>query len=47
MLVDYGFISPEDLKLFRYFSTPEEGFTYLKKRLEKLIDDINDMIDDD
>lgn len=47
LMVDYGFISPEDLDLIHFFSTPEEGFHYLKKRLVKMIDDVNDIIDDD
>lgn len=47
MLVDYGFISPEDLDLIHFFSSPEEGFLHLKKRLVKMIDDVNDIIDDD
>jgi len=47
LMVDYGFISPEDLNLIHFFSSPEEGFLYLKKRLVKMIDDVNDIIDDD
>ena len=36
-LIEYGLISPEDVKLFRFFSTPEEGLEYLKPRLKDVI----------
>ncbi len=36
-LVAHGSIDPEDLKLFEYCSTPEEGFASLKKRLIKFL----------
>ncbi len=36
-LVEYGLISPEDVNLFHYFSSPDEGMEYLKPRLEKVI----------
>lgn len=39
MLVDYGLIAPEDLDLFHFFSTVDEGLDYLKPRLEKMITD--------
>ncbi|MFB0565439.1 MAG: LOG family protein [Candidatus Aminicenantaceae bacterium] len=32
-LLKYGTISPEDLKLFSFYSTPKEAFSFLKKRL--------------
>jgi uncharacterized protein (TIGR00730 family) len=35
--VDMKAISPEDLKLFKFCSTPREAFTYLKKRLGKFL----------
>lgn len=45
MLVDHRLISPEDLKLFAFFDTPEEGFEYLKKRLVHLINTANYRLD--
>ena len=41
MMAECGVISPEDLNLFSFFQTPEEGFDILRKRLEKTIDDVN------
>ncbi len=38
-LADYGLISPDDVNLFHFFDTVEEGFSYLKPRLEKKIKD--------
>lgn len=32
-LADYGMISREDLKLWKYIDTPQEGFEYLKSKL--------------
>jgi len=40
-LADYHLISPQDMKLFRYFSTPDEGLEYLKPRLLEIIKDFN------
>ncbi|NIM18451.1 MAG: TIGR00730 family Rossman fold protein [Candidatus Aminicenantes bacterium] len=40
-LVEYGMISPEDVNLFHYFSTPDEGMSYLKPRLQELIKNFN------
>jgi hypothetical protein len=40
-LADMNFISPEDLKLFHFFDSPEEGVEYLRPRIEKLITRIN------
>lgn len=40
-LVENNFISPEDLELFHYFESPEEGIEYLKPRLVKIIDTVN------
>ena len=40
-LADYHLISPGDLKLFHYFSTPDEGLKYLKPRLLEIIKDFN------
>lgn len=36
-LLEHGAISPGDIKLFHYFSTPEETFAFLKKHLIKLL----------
>ena len=35
-LVEWGTISPEDLKLFHRSSTPQDAFEYLKSELERL-----------
>lgn len=40
-LADMGLISPEDLKLFHFFESPEEGFGYLSKRLVHLMNITN------
>ena len=40
-LADYHLISPHDLKLFHYFSTPDQGLEYLKPRLLEIIKDFN------
>ncbi|MBN8568536.1 MAG: LOG family protein [Ignavibacteria bacterium] len=32
-LTDYGMISKEDVKLWKYVDTPQEGFEYLKSKL--------------
>lgn len=40
-LVKYGMISPEDVNLFHYFSTPDEGMSYLKPRLQEFIKNFN------
>ena len=37
-LADMKLISPEDIKLFHYFETPEQGMEYLKPRLKEIID---------
>lgn len=36
-LIEYGLISPGDVKLFRFFSSPDEGMDYLKPRLKDAI----------
>ncbi len=36
-LVECGLIAEKDLDLIHFFSTPEEGMTYLKPRLEHII----------
>lgn len=36
-MVEYGLISKEDLNLFRYFNSPEEGMEILKPELLKMI----------
>jgi len=36
-LLKYGTISPEDLRLFSFYSTPKEAFSHLKKRLMKYL----------
>lgn len=36
-LVEYGLISPEDVNLFHFFDSPDEGMTLLKPLLEKMI----------
>ena len=33
-MADRGTISPEDLELFQYVDTPEEGFRVLREHLE-------------
>jgi len=38
-LVQHGLISAEDLELFHYFNSPDEGLEYLKPRLTKIIGD--------
>lgn len=40
-LVDDGLISPEDLGLFSFFDTPEEGMAIVKPRLEGFIESVN------
>ncbi len=40
-LVEYGLISPEDVDLMYYFTDPDDGFNYLKPRLEKIINIVN------
>ena len=42
MLVDYKLISPEDMDLIYFFSDPEDGFNYLKPRLEEIIFFVNE-----
>lgn len=39
-LEEYGLISPGDLDLIHFFSNPEEGFNFLKPRMEKIIDKV-------
>lgn len=41
LLVEYGLISPEDIKLFNYFDSPEEGMNILKPRMLQMISDYN------
>lgn len=36
-LIELKFISPGDVQLFHYFSSPDEGFAYLQSRLTKII----------
>ncbi len=43
-LAEKNFIDAEDLRLFHYFDDPEEGFKYLKPRIEKLISQVNHFI---
>ena len=40
-LVKMGFISPQDLDLFHFFDTPEEGMAYLEPRLLRCIEVFN------
>jgi uncharacterized protein (TIGR00730 family) len=40
-MVELGMIAPEDINLFHYFSTPDEGMTILKPRLKALIEDFD------
>ena len=40
-LVDLKLIAPEDLNLFHFFDNAEEGFNYLKPRLENIIMNVN------
>ncbi|MGQ9847404.1 MAG: LOG family protein [Bacteroidales bacterium] len=44
LLVDYGYIDKDDLKLIHYCNTPEEGFEYLKPKLKELIERVNHTI---
>lgn len=46
MWVEYQFISREDLDLFHFFDSPEEGFNYLKTHLQKAIKSYNDKINE-
>jgi len=38
-LIDMKLISPEDVELFHFFNTPEQGIDYLKPRLKQIIKD--------
>ena len=40
-MVQFHLIAPEDLNLFSYFSTPDQGLEYLKPKLLKSISDFN------
>ncbi len=40
-LADQNLISQDDLDLIHFFSDPQEGFNYLKPRLEELIKTVN------
>lgn len=42
--VEGGLISPEDLELFDYFDTPEEGFEKLKPEISRMVDSVNSTI---
>lgn len=44
-LIDYGLISPEDLKLFSFFSSPKEGLDILKPKLMDIITNLNKYIE--
>jgi hypothetical protein len=39
-LMKYKLISPEDLDLIHFFSDPQEGFDYLKPKIEEIIEDV-------
>ena len=43
-LVSCGVISAEDISLFKYFSTAEEGFTYLKSILVPMIKEVQHIV---
>ena len=40
-LVDMGMISPEDLKLFHFFDSVEEGYNLLVPKLKDIIQEVN------
>lgn len=40
-LVEMDFISNEDIKLFHYFETVDEGYVYIKPKIENLIKSVN------
>lgn len=46
-LDELGYISHEDLKLFHFCDSPEEGFIYLKPRIEKLINRVTHTVLDE
>lgn len=41
-MAECGLISPEDLNLFAYFDSPEEGMELIRPRLMKALTDFND-----
>lgn len=43
---EYGLISPEDINIFQYFSTAEEGFLYLKSVLVPVIKEVQQIVKD-
>jgi len=43
-MVHYQLISPKDLNLFSYFSTPDEGLEYLKPKLLKIMADFDNKV---
>ncbi len=43
-LASCGLISPEDVSLFKYFSTAEEGFSYLKSILVPMIKEVQHIV---
>lgn len=40
-LIEYELISPEDLQLFQYFETPEEGMAILKPKIVEMMRDVH------
>ena len=40
-MAEYHLISPQDLDLFHYFSSPDQGLEYLKPRLPEIIKNFN------
>ncbi|MBN1534645.1 MAG: LOG family protein [Spirochaetes bacterium] len=44
-LIDYGLISPEDLHLFQYFETAEEGMSLLKQQVHDMIRSVDHYLD--
>ncbi len=43
-LASCGLISQEDISLFKYFSTAEEGFSYLKSNLVPMIKEVQHIV---
>ncbi|MCX8009295.1 MAG: LOG family protein, partial [Patescibacteria group bacterium] len=43
-LVEYGLISPEDVNLFHYFSTAQEGFSCLQSVLVPVIKEVQNIV---
>jgi uncharacterized protein (TIGR00730 family) len=44
-LIDYGLIAPEDLHLFQFFETVEEGISLLKPQIQDMIKNVHSYLD--